>query len=337
MIAKGEFISRLLAAAVVAWVVAAGANAAGEATDPETRPGRLTTLPDGRRLNFRCSGEGAPTIVLESGFGASSLAWYKVQPVLARRYRVCAYDRAGSGFSDPGPLPRDGAAIAKDLDDGLRAAGIGGPFIVVGHSSGGLYVRLFADRRAREVVGMVLADPTVEFQNRRLEALFGHGAGGLEPLIARAERCRAAAVAHALPSSDPALKACGPASSPSPAVAAARRADAGRIGKWDAQISELRTLLTTTSQEVADGHKSYGAMPLVVLTADGTNASAPLAIRPTLDEASTAGHREIAARSTRGREVKVTGSSHLMMIDRPEAIIAAVDEVAALGRKSRVQ
>jgi pimeloyl-ACP methyl ester carboxylesterase len=79
-------------------------------------------LPDGRVLHFVCSGQGAPTIVFESGFGATGQAWNKVQPALSRDQRACSYDRAGSGQSDPGPFPRDGAAIAKDLDQGLRAA-----------------------------------------------------------------------------------------------------------------------------------------------------------------------------------------------------------------------
>lgn len=118
-----------------------------DAAAAESRPGRLAQLQDGRRLNLVCSGRGAPTVILESGFGATSGAWYKVRPALARGVRVCAYDRAGSGFSDPGPLPRDGAAIVRDLDQALTAAKIVGPYVLVGHSAGGLYARLFAARR----------------------------------------------------------------------------------------------------------------------------------------------------------------------------------------------
>ena len=107
------------------------------------RPGEIVQLADGRKLNFRCAGRGAPTVLLESGFGADSRAWSKVQPTVAETTRVCAYDRAGYGFSDPGPLPRDGAAIARDLDQALTQAEILGPFVVVGHSAGGLYARLY--------------------------------------------------------------------------------------------------------------------------------------------------------------------------------------------------
>ena len=110
----------------------------------EAKPARLVVLPDGRKLNFRCMGSGSPTIVFESGWGATSTAWAKVQPALSTSYRTCSYDRAGYGFSDPGPDPRDGSAIAADLDAGLRAARLTGPFVLVGHSAGGLYIRLLA-------------------------------------------------------------------------------------------------------------------------------------------------------------------------------------------------
>ena len=304
--------------------------------DPAARPGLLVQLPDHRRLNFRCSGHGSPTVLLESGFGADATAWYKVQPTLAARYRVCAYDRAGAGFSDPGPAPRDGAAIAHDLDDGLRADRIGGPFVVVGHSAGGLYMRVFADRRPKDVVGMVLVDPSVPHQDRRFAERFGPGAGSLQPLIDRAGRCLVAARAGALPSRDPALGACVPGPGASPEVDAARLKQVRSPGKWAAQISELETLWTSTSDEVESGRFSYGAMPLIVLTADGTYAANPPSVRPTVDALWSRLHQEIAARSTRGREERVSGSSHLMMLDRPDAIISAVDEVVDRTRRQPV-
>ncbi|HEY6895004.1 MAG TPA: alpha/beta hydrolase, partial [Rhodanobacteraceae bacterium] len=75
----------------------------------------LVDIGGGRRINLRCSGEGTPTVVLESGATADSMAWHAVQPSIAKSTKVCAYDRAGFGFSDDGPLPRDLAADAKDL------------------------------------------------------------------------------------------------------------------------------------------------------------------------------------------------------------------------------
>src|SRR5262252_5295546 len=154
---------------------------------------RTVQLPDGRRMFLHCEGSGAPTVILDAGAMASSAAWGKVLPEVAKTTRVCAYDRAGYGRSDPGPLPRDGRAVAEDLDQLLRAAGIDGPFVLAGHSAGALYVRMFSDLRPSDVAGMVLIDPSVERQDRRFAAAFGPGAGGMEPLRARAAKCLQAA------------------------------------------------------------------------------------------------------------------------------------------------
>ena len=301
------------------------------AADPAATAGRLVKLPDGRRLNFRCSGTGAPTVVLEGGFAATSLAWTKVQALIAPTNRICAYDRAGYGFSDPGPMPRDGAAVARDLDDGLRAARIDGPLIIVGHSAGGLYARLFADRRPRDVVGMVLVDPSIEYQDRRLAAVFGPGTGSVAGLRDRAARCLAAATDKKLPSADPALAKCVPADRPSASVAAnaARRVEALRPATWATQVSELDALWTGTSDAVAAGRPSYGAMPLIVLTAGDTYAATREGARAQVEQVWIGFHSEIAARSTRGSHRTILGASHLMMIDRPDAVAAAIAEVSA--------
>jgi pimeloyl-ACP methyl ester carboxylesterase len=308
----------------------------GDSGDGSSHPGLLARLPDHRALNFRCAGAGGPTVLLESGWGATSLAWTKVQALVAPRRRICAYDRAGYGYSDPGPLPRDGAAIARDLDAGLRAARIKGPFIVVGHSAGGLYVRLFADRRPGDIVGMVLVDPSVEYQDRRFAAAFGPGAGSLSGLQAFTKHCLAAAERGLLPSADPALAPCAPAAKAGePAAAVARRfAEARGTALWTTELAELDTLWTSTSDEVAAGRQRYGDLPLIVLTADGTSAGAPPAARPAGSAFWSGLHAEIAARSSRGSERGVA-SSHLMMIDRPEAIAAAIDEVAAAAGSVR--
>jgi pimeloyl-ACP methyl ester carboxylesterase len=311
-------------------IAASSAGGCGAAQNSETaaRPGTLVRLADGRRLNFRCSGGGRPTVLFESGFGGDSLAWYKVRRLLEPRYRVCGYDRAGAGFSDPASPPRDGAAIARDLDQGLRAAHIGGPFILVGHSSGGLYVRIFAALRPRDVVGLVLVDPSVPYQDRRLAERFGPGAGSLQGLIDRAGRCLTAARSGALPSTEPGLAACVPKRGPDAAVDAARLKQALEPGKWIDQISELETLWSSTSAEADASSKALAHEPLIVLTADGTYAGVPADARPAIDAFWTDLHREVAALSSRGREQRVTHSSHLMMLDRPDAIAAAVDDVA---------
>ena len=293
-------------------------------------PARLIRLSDGRRINLRCAGPNrGPTVLLEGGFAAPSTGWYKVAPLLDRTHRVCAYDRAGYGFSDPGPMPRDGAAVVRDLDETLKIAKIAGPFVMVGHSAGGLYVRIFADERPGDVVGMVLVDPSVEHQDARFAAVFGKGAVGVSPLRTRAVLCLAAAKKGALPSHDSALVACGP----KPGVSPAEAAQARNPANWLTEISELDTLWTSTSDEIDAGRQTYGAMPLVVLTADGSYARAPPAARADLASVWAELHRQVAVRSTRGSAQLVKGSSHMMIFDRPDAIAAAVNEViSAAGR-----
>lgn len=271
--------------------------------------GRLVRLPDGRHINLRCAGAGSPTVLFEGGFAADSGAWYKVQPQVARTTRACSYDRAGSGRSDPGPLPRDGAAIARDLARTLYAAKIDGPFVLVGHSAGGLYMRVFSDRRPRDVVAMVLVDSSVEHQDARFAAMFGPNAGSTAPIRARAQRCLTAIEANK-PAGDPALAGCRER----------------RTGVLRTQISELDNLWTSTSRQLDTGRRSYGAMPLIMLTSARTFPEPAARFWSDL-------HREVAARSTRGSE-RMIDSGHMMMIEKPDAVISAIEEVIAMTRES---
>lgn len=303
--------------------------AAPDPTLDGARPGRLVRLPDGRRLNFRCEGEGAPTVLFEAGFAGTSLAWTRVLSRIAAHTRACAYDRAGYGFSDEGPAPRDGAAVAKDLDEGLKAAGIRGPFVLVGHSAGALYMRLFAARRRNAIAGMVLVDPSIEHQDRRFEAVFGPGAGGMAGQKAGAAACLAAAMRRALPSADPALAVCTPKPNTNVPTAdnAARMAEALRPATWRTRLSEADTLWGATSDEVDKAPASLGDLPLIVLTADGTYEAAPSNVRPAADTLWRTLHQEIARRSRRGREQRVANTSHMIMLDQPAVVVAAIDAV----------
>jgi len=120
-------------------------------------PGQLVDV-GGHRLHLHCTGSGTPTVVLESGLGETEAYWGWISPDVARDTRVCAYDRAGRGWSDPVPAPQDGIAVATDLHMLLDRAHVPGPLVLVGHSSGAHYVRIFAGRYPGQVAGMVLLD-----------------------------------------------------------------------------------------------------------------------------------------------------------------------------------
>ena len=120
-------------------------------------PGQFVDV-GGHRLHINCTGTGSPTVVIEAGLGDWSTGWDVVQQGVAKTTRVCTYDRAGWGWSEAGPLPRDAAQFAKELHTLLQNANIPGPYVMVGHSLGGFAVRVFAHEYASEVAGVVLID-----------------------------------------------------------------------------------------------------------------------------------------------------------------------------------
>jgi pimeloyl-ACP methyl ester carboxylesterase len=122
-------------------------------------PGKLITV-DGHQLHLNCTGAGGRTVVLDAGLGGWSLDWSAVQPQIAQFSRVCSYDRAGLGWSEPGTAPGDAQHAVDELHSLLANSGEPGPFVIVGHSNGGLRVALYAHSYPQEVAGVVLVDPT---------------------------------------------------------------------------------------------------------------------------------------------------------------------------------
>jgi len=153
----------------------AGYQAVRESLDRRTpsAPGRLIDV-GGHRLYLNCTGSGNPTVVLQSGLGEGSAYWESISTAVARDTQVCVYDRAGRGWSEPPSVPQDGVAIARDLHVLLERADVQGPFVLVGHSSGAQYVRIFAGRYPEQVAGVVLLDgqPAEAFEGLPIFPLF---------------------------------------------------------------------------------------------------------------------------------------------------------------------
>src|SRR5215217_2434687 len=120
-------------------------------------PGEMVDV-NGQLMHINCMGEGGPTVILEAANFAMSAHWVRVQQQLAKSTRVCSYDRAGMGWSERGPEPRDARQISSELHTLLKGADTEGPYVLVGHSYGGLYARMYAARYPKQVAGVVLVD-----------------------------------------------------------------------------------------------------------------------------------------------------------------------------------
>jgi pimeloyl-ACP methyl ester carboxylesterase len=129
-------------------------------------PGNMYRV-NGRMMRLQCMGQGSPTIVLEAGGGKDGLTWAGIQPKLALDTQVCSYDRAGLGWSDQGPSPRDADHVATELHELLASARIDMPVVLMGHSMGGLFIRDYAAHYPTEVAGLVFEDSSTPLQNRQ--------------------------------------------------------------------------------------------------------------------------------------------------------------------------
>ena len=269
----------------------------------------------GRKLNLYCIGTGSPTVILEAGGGDDMLDWRYVQPLVAKHARVCSYDRAGYGFSDPGPLPRDASAAVGDLHALVANAGIAKPFVLVGYSSGELYARLYADRYLDDLAGLVLVEPAAEGQQEHDMDTAAPELWQNTLLTTELEiKCTTAAKDDALKPGDPLYAACTPAVNAGlPDSLNAMIAQQSRhLGWWASSLSEDGASATTTQSEVRTEQRSYGALPLVVVTA---KALLPDGLLPPAENAAAetivrAGRAPIAGYSSQGSLVQLTACNH---------------------------
>jgi pimeloyl-ACP methyl ester carboxylesterase len=321
----------------VAILLAGTLGAAEPATQPNpaweiyAQPHQLIDV-GGRRLNLYCLGHGSPTVILDGGLGDDVTEWRDVQDPIARQTRVCAYDRAGYGFSDPGPTPRTAAALDADLEALLHAADLRPPYVLVGASLAGLHVRLFADRHRSEVAGMVLVDPSFEHQVARYEAATPAYVPTAERQLATFKRCIEALRAGVPARDSQTYKDCiGDPDPDLPNDVVAALAARVRPDTYVMILSELEEFSGASSEEVDASRRSYGDMPLIVLTA----ALAPNADPDTITRTRiwTAMHDRMAQLSSRGVNRIIPGATHHIQQSRPQAVIAAVNEVVTAARE----
>jgi pimeloyl-ACP methyl ester carboxylesterase len=157
---SGRWLLYPVSALMALAAIGGGYETVAEALDEDVpMPGRLVDV-GGHSLHLRCSGSGSPTVVLEPGAGLMSSVSGWITPAVAQVTRVCVYDRAGHGWSEPADSPQDGAQTATDLHTLLERGNVPGPYVLAGHSFGGLYVQSFAAQYPADVAGLVLVDST---------------------------------------------------------------------------------------------------------------------------------------------------------------------------------
>jgi pimeloyl-ACP methyl ester carboxylesterase len=301
------------------------------------------TLADGRRIHFTCMGKGSPTVILTAGMGDWGVTWNKVQPEVAKKTRVCAWDRPGFGFSDASAAPQTITATTDDLGAALDRGGFRGPFVLVGHSLGGLETLLLADRRPHQIAGMVLVDPSVPDQTTVMKMSAPALAAAFAPFmsqgVASLRRCsediRSGKVAIGTP--DPGGCLQYPPNYP-PVMSAS-------LAKWDSNPARLATEASLIENFERDAtiainpRRRYGSIPLIVLSATEVQPpppgfpAEPLAQMPAFQRQFFAEHDRLATLSTRGANRLVAGTSHYIQQIKPEAVIQAVDEAVDQARQ----
>lgn len=308
MIWLGGILTVLLVLLLAGWIYEPVAEAADAKAYPP--PGQMVDV-GGYRLHIHCTGAGSPTVVIETGWGDSSASWGWVQPEVAKTTRICTYDRAGMGWSEASPQPRVAREYAKELHTLLAKANEPGPYVLVGHSMGGFTVLVYAHDYPADVLGLVLVD------TQDLPASAGAapasaskpGGGNAFPsLLARTGLIRVLAEplgsVENLPEGD---KQAYTASAVAPRGVQTVADEFMGMNEGGAQARAVTTL---------------GALPLIVLSRGKD-----------LDAKHTAAQARLLQLSTNSQQLFAEQSGHPIMIEQPEAAIAAIVKMVEQVRR----
>jgi pimeloyl-ACP methyl ester carboxylesterase len=289
-------------------VVGAIYERVAEASDAKAYPppGKMVDV-GGHRLHINCTGTGSPTVVIVAGLGDWSTSWgADVQPEVAKTTRVCTYDRAGLGWSEAAELPSDAAQFAKELHTLLQNANVPGPYVMVGHSLGGLIVRVFAHDYASEVAGVVLVESmnpkqiTPSLSNSLARRFF------FQALLARVGVARLLVKVPAIaPSLGPNQEAYYPLYI--------------RPGSLQTTANEYKAL--PASGPEATAVKSFGDLPLIVLTG-----------RLHTDPDWQTWQTELLELSSNSQQLFAEKGNHVLQSEDPDAVVAAILKMVELVR-----
>ncbi|MGD0547044.1 MAG: alpha/beta fold hydrolase [Terracidiphilus sp.] len=287
---------------------------AGERRDArlDPAPGRLISVGD-HRLHLFCKGSAAPAVVIEQGAGELSKFWWPVQDEIAKFAQVCTYDRAGYGWSEPGPVGKSIEDRARELHTLLSEAGVQGPFIFVAHSYGGLMVRAYAQEYPDQVVGLVLVDTPDESSIFQSEVLaFYSKARAMNRVVGLIARFGVPRLLrHWVP--------------------------LDRFGLWLSRPSEYAALcddllsleLVPAPMRASKSAGSLGSLPVIVMT-HGQPFPGPFAV---LEKNWSEGQERLAALSTNSVLMVAKDSNHMIQQDEPALVVGAIRRIHAAVKK----
>jgi pimeloyl-ACP methyl ester carboxylesterase len=279
----------------------------------------------GYRLHMHVEGAGTPTVILESGAGGIGLSWELVRPAIAKAARVITYDRAGLGWSDPSPKPRQADVMAEELHTMLVNANIPAPYILVGHSLGGSVARQFAAKYPNEVAGLVMVDSAHEQQMKHFPEALVKMANSMKGMMGVMKLLGKLGIFALKPSL---IQVGDNGKLPCELVAQMQGVMASSEGHGEAMVAESESVYAALTQPVY----TLGDLPLTVISHGQLDANAvpPSLGQQVRDEYEAAWQTlqaEITSLSTRGRRIVAERSGHNVMFDQPEIVIESILEM----------
>jgi len=300
---------------VILFAASLGAGAAFNAVTSQyffsrhAAPGKLYDA-GGYKMHLYCTGEGSPTVVLDAGLGNDSLIWANVQPELSKITQVCSYDRAGFGWSEARPEPRDAQRLNDELHGLLSAAGVTGPIVLMGHSISGLYLRDYATRYPQNLSGLVFVDSSTPLQDERFPAEIQLMEKQEIVELRKLEWLSVLGLRRA-------MGGCAPEEGFSKSAAKLIAEDQCRTSVLAAAAQEFSSVQQSGDETIHTG--PFGDLPILIFSQDleqpatpGISVEAGESVSKTWNEM----QEDLKKLSARSRRIIAKGSSHFVQIDR---------------------
>ena len=305
----------------------AGAIAKSNMAKRYPAPGELVDV-GGYKMHINCIGQGSPTVILEAGMGNYSLFWAHVQPEVAKYTRVCSYDRAGYGWSEPSPHARTANFQVEELHALLVNANIQGPYVLVGHSLGGMLVRVYAHNYPDEVVRMVLVDSYHEERPIRL------------PILAKANQEAVGQFRMITLLNSTGMLALAPQTISNPGlpadVFAQYQAISATTEGGETFLAEINAMEESSAEVRSLKITSFGNLPLIVLSAGRWDSISLLsdAENQKIWKELRVEQSELAVLSSESQQIIAEQSGHFIQLDQPDLVIDTIREMLDTIRNS---